>query len=79
MERVADLLDTTSRGPYFQEESEKGIYKMSISGTRARVWMLRLYPYMGTRRRAKIREMFGSMATDEGLIELSRSMGIGEQ
>lgn len=37
----------------------KTVYLVSIGGKKAIAWMVLLYPLMGTRRKAKIRELLG--------------------
>jgi hypothetical protein len=57
VERCARLLGTRASHLKSRQEHHKPTYRCLIRGTGAIEWMLRIYPYMGRRRQAKIREI----------------------
>lgn len=43
----------------------KDLYKATLSGKNAAIWMLRLYPLLGARRRGRVREILKAYGTRE--------------
>jgi hypothetical protein len=60
MERLARNLGTRCTGPTRPAGHGKlGLYGIAMDGSRSLAAMLVLYPHMGNRRQAKIREVLG--------------------
>lgn len=58
IERVAQLFNRPMHGPYKRRNpSYKPFYSTSISASSAASWMMTLYPFLGQRRREKIKEL----------------------
>ena len=58
LERVSALLGNKGiYGPYMSKLGKKPYHTVCISGSPAVSWMMTLYTLMGTRRRARIREL----------------------
>ena len=63
MERVGRLfgVPVTARGPY--PPGKKRVYGIQLYSNRAAGWMMTLYPFLGLRRSAKVRELLAIWKT----------------
>lgn len=62
IQKAADLFGSKVNGPYnpgknASGESYKQKFAVNVYGSRAIGWMMTLYPFLGSRRRAKAREV----------------------
>lgn len=57
IQKAAELFGKAVNGPYMAKKSTKPYWMTQITGKAAIGWMLTLYPILGSRRQAKIREI----------------------
>jgi hypothetical protein len=57
MDRAAELFGQKVNGPYRHGTNKKFYWMVVLTGNRSIGWMMTIYPYMGVRRKAKIREI----------------------
>lgn len=58
MERIGSLMGRKVLGPYMNGPlATKPKYRVQIAGSKAAGWMMTLYPQLGSRRQARIREL----------------------
>ena len=59
IEKVCCLTGSAMTGPYTRQNKPlvKPIYRSTVTGPNARGWMMMIYPFMGERRKAKIKSV----------------------
>jgi hypothetical protein len=65
--------------PYIQRPGRKPIWCLSLHGKHAIAWMMTLYTFMGTRRRAKIREIIVAWTAHKGRKYTTRGLRVMAQ
>lgn len=71
--KAADMVGVTVRGPYYPKRvNSKPVFGFSISGKRGAGWMMTMYPLMGERRQAKIRDVLAQWHAKPGMPKASR-------
>lgn len=59
VQRAAQLLQTKCTKQAHRTKGDRPIFRAGLDGSKAIAWMMTLYPLMGLRRQAKIRECLG--------------------